>query len=108
MRPSRWFGCNDTLYQHTLALLLVFFAVPDSLALLVVGGSNCTSACFSPPNVYNTNGSDIVCHDTEYNSTSAGVEFQACVSCEIQSQAIPLTGEQSDLGWALCTLSSPF
>lgn len=101
MRPLRCFGCNDMLYQLTLALLLVSFAVPDVLALLVVGGSNCTSACFSPLDVYNTNGSDIVCHDTDYNSTSAGVDFQACVSCEIQSQVIPLTGEQSDLGWAL-------
>lgn len=108
MGPSRWFGCNDTLYQLTLALLLVPLAIPDTLALLVVGGSNCSSACFSPPTVYNTNGSDLACYDTDYNSTSAGVDFQACVSCEIQSQAIPLTGEQSDLGWALCKPISSF
>lgn len=103
----RSFACNDTLYQLTVALLLSF-AIPDAFALLVVGGSNCTSVCFSPLNVYNTNGSDIACHDTDYNSTSAGVDFEACVSCEIQSQAIPLTGEQSDLGWALCKLISRF
>ena len=102
MRPSRCFGCHDTLHQLTILFLLVSFAVQDSWALLVVGGSNCTSACYSPPTVYNTNGSDVVCHDTDYNSTSVGVDFQACVSCEIQSPAIPLTGEQSDLGWALC------
>ena len=108
MRPSTWLGCHDKSYQLTLVLSLVSFAIPDSLALLVVGGSNCTSACFSSLTVHNTNGSDIVCHDTDYNSTSVGEDFQACVSCEIQSEAIPLTGEQSDLGWALCKLISSF
>ena len=108
MPPSRCLICNDTLYQLTLALLLVSFAIPHTRALLVVGGSNCTSACFSPLTVYNTNGSDVACHDTDYNSTSVGVDFQACVSCEIQSQAVPLTGEQSDLGWALCKLIASF
>lgn len=108
MPPSRWRGYNDTFYRLTVTLLLISSVIPETLALLVVGGSNCTSACFSPLDVYNTNGSDISCHDTDYNSTSAGVDFQACVSCEIQSQAIPLAGEQSDLGWALCKLIFPF
>lgn len=102
MRPSSYLVCNHTLYQLTLALVLVVFTIPDTLALFMVGGSNCTSACYSPRNVYNTNGSDVACYDTDYNTTAAGVDFQACVSCEIQSQAIPLIGEQSDLGWALC------
>ena len=101
MRPSRYLGYNHRVYQLTLVLLVVF-TIPETLALLVVGGSNCTSACYSPKTVYNTNGSDVACHDTDYNSTSTGVDFQACVSCEIQSQAIPLIGDQSDLGWALC------
>lgn len=100
MRPSGRFYCYDTLQQLTL-VLLVSFNIPHASALLVLGGSNCTSACLSPKTVYNTNGSDIACHDTDYNTTSIGVDFQACVSCEIQSQAIPQTGEQSDLGWAL-------
>ena len=99
---SKCSGCNDTLHRLTLVLLIVSLSLPDTLALLVVGGSNCTSVCRSPQDVYNTNGSDIVCHDTDYNSTSTGVDFEACVSCEIQSQAVPLTGSQSDLGWALC------
>ena len=106
MQPSTWLGCNDTLHQLTFLFFLLSFAISHSSALFVVGGSNCTSACFSPLTFYNTNGSDISCHDTDYNSTSVGVEFQECVSCEIQSQAIPLTGEQSDLGWALCKLIS--
>lgn len=108
MRPSTCFGCHDKSYQLSLLLSLISFVIPDTLALLVVGGSNCTSACSSPPTVHNTNGSNIVCHDTDYNSTSVGEDFQACVSCEVQSQAIPLTGGQSDLGWALCKLISSF
>ena len=106
MQPFTWPGCNDTLHQLTLLFFLLSFAISHSSALFVVGGSNCTSACFSPLTFYNTNGSDVSCRDTDYNSTSVGVEFQQCVSCEIQSQAIPLTGEQSDLGWALCKLIS--
>ena len=95
---------NLKLHQNTLSFRCLISAFPIAFALHVVDESNCTSVCFSPLTGYNTNGSNIVCHDSDFNSTDVGENFRRCVSCEVQSEALPLSGEQSDLGWALCKL----
>ena len=102
MRPLFWFGCSDTSYHPAVSLLIFSLTLPRALALYVVPGSNCTSVCSSASTAYNTNGSDIVCHDKDYNSTVVGEAFQDCVSCEIQSPAINPYTVQTDVGWALC------
>ena len=68
----------------------------------MVQGSNCTSLCLSSLTAYSTNGSDVACHDSDYNTTVSGGTFQECVSCELQSQAVDSQPFQSNLGWAFC------
>ena len=102
MRLLFWFSCSDTSYHPAVSLLVLSLTLPRALALYVVPGSNCTSVCSSAYTAYNTNGSDIVCHDRDYNSTVVGEAFQDCVSCEIQSPAINPYTVQTDVGWALC------
>ena len=106
MRHTPWFNCSDTRYHPAVALLILSLNVSHVLALYVVPGSNCTDACSSAFTAYSTNGSDIVCHDTDYNSTTIGEAFQTCVSCEIQSPAINPYTVQTDVGWALCKCES--
>jgi len=91
--------------QYPLSLLLVTLGLPNALALQVVSGSNCTSSCLSTITSYTTNGSDITCHDTDYNSSVPGGAFQQCVSCEFQSEAFNGQTGQTDLGLAFCKLN---
>lgn len=102
MRHTSWLNCSDTWYRPAVALLILSFNVGHLSAFYVVPGSNCTDACSSAFTAYTTNGSDIVCHDTDYNSTTIGEAFQICVSCEIQSPALNPYTVQTDVGWALC------
>ena len=102
MKLPLWAKSSDTLYHHASSLLLFLLTVRYVSALNVVPGSNCTSVCSSTSTAYNTNGSDIVCHDKDYNSTVVGAAFQDCVSCEIQSAAINPYTVQTNVGWALC------
>ena len=88
--------------RPAVALLILSLIVGRVSGLYVVNGSNCTDACTSALDPYITNGSDIVCHDTSYNSTSVGEAFQDCVSCEIESPSFNPYTAQTDVGWALC------
>ena len=106
MRHKSWLNCSDTRYLPAVALLILSLTVDHVSALYVVPGSNCTDACTSAITAYTTNGSDIVCHDTDYNSTTIGEAFQICVSCEIQSPALNPYTVQTDVGWALCKCES--
>ena len=102
MRFLFWYRCSDTWCRSAILLLIPSLIVPSVLALYVVPGSNCTSACLSTSTAYNTNGSDIVCNDRDYNSTAVGKAFEDCVSCEIQSPAFNSYTVQTDIGWGLC------
>ena len=96
--------CNVGLHYSNLVvfLLLLLCTSTPSVALYVAEGSNCTSACASSLTGYTTDKSDVTCYDGNYNSTSTGVLFQDCVSCELQSQSADSRTGQTDLGWAFC------
>ena len=103
MPASIWWKDSSKSHHHQYAYsLLALLALPNALALEVVSGSNCSSSCLSTLTGYTTNGSDVACHDSDYNSTVYGGAFQDCVSCEIGSQEIDSQSGQSDLGWAFC------
>lgn len=72
-------------------------------ALQYVRGSNCTASCAEGDAAPATQGKDIVCSDSDFNNSATGSAFQACVSCELQSQALDQKTGQTDVGWALCT-----
>lgn len=106
MTPSSWWRGNNILWsQYALSLGLITLSLPNALALQVVSGSNCTNSCLSTITSYTTNGSDITCHDTDYNSSVPGGAFQECVSCEVRSEAFDGQTRQTDLGWAFCKLT---
>lgn len=102
MRPTGWLNCKFTLYFALSYILIVLLNVPIALGLYVVPGSNCTPACSSALTTYRTNGTDISCHDRDYNGTVVGEAFQDCITCEMSSEAVDPYTVQTDLGWALC------
>lgn len=103
MRPPTWLtGNNRSHYGFALPVLTTLLSLPQTWALQVVAGSNCTTACLSTATTYGTNGSDITCHDNDYNSTVFGGAFKECVSCELESQTFDNQTSQTDLGWAFC------
>lgn len=102
MRPIQWFNCNDTLHHAMITVIIVLLSAPYALSLYVVPGSNCTPACSSALTAYKTNGTDIACHDRDYNGTVVGEAFQDCVTCEMSSESVDPYTVQTDLGWALC------
>lgn len=90
-------------FQLLLAASLV---ISRTVALQVTPNSQCASLCIddatqdkSDPNVSNTKGSDIICHDTNY-ATALGQKFQKCVDCLQNSSDKSET--ESDLQWYLC------
>lgn len=105
MTPSSWWRGNNILLDRcAISLLLITLGLPNALALQVVSGSNCTSSCLSTLTSYTTNGSDIACHDTDYNSSVPGGVFKDCVTCELSGQSPDGQTGQTNLGWALCKL----
>lgn len=90
---------------------LVIFTLSQILkpiaGLQVTPNSACAQLCIdnptadvSDPNSSTTNGTDIVCTDEAYTSTSAGQKFNSCVSCLQNSTANSTT--ESDQEWFLC------
>ena len=77
------------------------------LALQVSPDSPCASVCIdgsglngSDPNSSNTYGSDIVCLDDSFHTTTVGQKYESCVSC-LQNSTAVASGE-SDTEWFLC------
>lgn len=93
------------LRRARLSSVFIFFGLVTSnvAALQFVRGSNCTALCAEGDTAPATQGRDIVCNDSDYNNTATGSAFQACVSCELKSQALDQETGQTDVGWALCT-----
>ena len=83
--------------------ILVGFITSSVAALQYVPGSNCTASCAEGGASPATHGEDIRCNDGDFNNTATGSAFQACVSCELRSQALDQATGQTDVGWALCT-----
>ncbi|KAH7033508.1 uncharacterized protein B0I36DRAFT_430716 [Microdochium trichocladiopsis] len=79
------------------------------LSLQVTPNSPCSSFCvdsndlnFADPNSSNTKNKDIVCYDSEYQSSPAGQKFQRCLSC-LQDSTYS-QGSESDQLWFLYNL----
>lgn len=98
----KWLRTFGTLLR--LSRLAPF--VPSVSALHVVPGSNCTGVCSQHVDATNTTLGDVTCYDEDYNGTDVGRAFRDCVSCEMKSQTFNHKSAQTDLGWALCMLSS--
>ncbi|TDZ13131.1 hypothetical protein C8035_v000027 [Colletotrichum spinosum] len=90
-------------YPYLLAALSL--ATP-ALSLKVTPGSDCAALCLGGPNgttvesaATGTSSSDIVCEDSQYNTTGTGIKFKNCVSCLQKSEASK--GPDSDAAWFL-------
>lgn len=76
--------------------------IPVVLGLRTTVGSPCTDVCHQTSN--ETTPADIVCLDSDYNTTITGSNFQKCVECQLRSSyADNYTGE-TDVLWGLCML----
>jgi len=90
-------------------LFYISLLTHGALALQVTPNSPCASFCLdnpeldpSDPNSSNTNSADIVCQNADYNTTSAGTKFMACVNC-LQTSTYS-SGEEDDQSWFICKL----
>lgn len=82
------------------ALSLLLLSASRVNGLEVTPNSPCKSKCAT--GTAGTAENNIVCLDSDYNSTSSGAQFQECVECELGSKAAdPVTGT-TDVMWALC------
>jgi hypothetical protein len=69
-------------------------------AIHVAAGSQCESLC---GNVHDlTSPDDVVCKESDYASSAAGMVFQQCTTCQLSSNYV--SGRDSDLQWLLCKL----
>ncbi|KXJ93370.1 hypothetical protein Micbo1qcDRAFT_194574 [Microdochium bolleyi] len=96
--------------MHPSSCLLVFLSVVSGIAALqVTPNSPCSSFCvdsndlnFADPASSNTRNKDIVCYDSEYQSSPAGQKFKRCLSC-LQGSTFA-QGQESDQQWFLYNL----
>jgi hypothetical protein len=69
-------------------------------AIHVAAGSQCESLC---GNVHDlTSPDDVVCKESDYATSAAGMVFQQCTTCQLSSNYV--SGRDSDLQWLLCKL----
>jgi len=88
--------------MHLPVLLALSLAlIASSNALRVAPNSPCLSVC---GDATLTDGSDIVCDDTDFANTPTGRAFQECISCELNSTAYDTVTGQTDLQWLLYNL----
>lgn len=92
--------------SYLVLLILSQLSIPAA-GLQVTPNSACAELCMddpttdiSDPNSSSTNGSDIVCTDSAYTSTSVGQKFNSCISC-LQNSTANATSE-NDQEWFLC------
>ncbi|KAK2766663.1 hypothetical protein FQN54_005975 [Arachnomyces sp. PD_36] len=90
-----------------LYLLFVFLFCHTAVqALQGNPESPCASTCQEPTS--NTTASDIVCNDSEYNSTDTGARFSDCVTCQLESTHVDPTSGATDVQWGLYNLRYSF
>lgn len=89
-----------------MVLIAASSIISRTLALQVTPGSTCAPVCLdSPQGDTPLNVSDIVCDDSDYFSSEAGVKFKKCEECLQASKAV--NGSQSDSSRFLCESSVP-
>lgn len=77
---------------------------PLAPALLVAPNSPCADQC---GNVLTyDSGTDMTCSEEAYSTTTAGMVFENCINCQLNSRYAEQN--QTDLQWMLCALSSLF
>ncbi|KAL4984027.1 hypothetical protein BDW68DRAFT_190803 [Aspergillus falconensis] len=95
-------GCS-VFSRGSISRWTVFGLLGLASALRTTPGSPCESAC-SPTN--DTLPSEIVCLDSEYNSTEVGRKFEDCIACQLQSTFVDDASRQSDVEWGLYILTA--
>ena len=85
-------------------LSLIIFLLSSSLASAISATS--LSPCYNTCNGERTHPGDVVCGDNDYNDSSQGQKFKACLSCESTSTAYNNVTD-NDIYWFLCTPSLP-
>lgn len=81
--------------------------ISRTVALQVTPGSACASVCHdSAQGDTPLRTSDIVCDDSDYFSSEAGVKFKKCEECLQTSKAV--NGSESDISSFLCEPSVPW
>lgn len=92
---------------HRASLLSLLLFASTVIGLQVTPNSPCASLCMddpsqdpSDPNTSNTYPSDIVCLDTDYDSTPVGKKFESCLNC-LRNSTASSNGE-NDQSWFLC------
>ncbi|RDW81397.1 uncharacterized protein DSM5745_04954 [Aspergillus mulundensis] len=83
----------------------VFGLIGLASGLRTTPGSPCASTC-SPTN--DTLPSEVVCLDSEYNTTEAGRKFEGCIACQLQSTFVDDASRESDVEWGLFNLRFAF
>lgn len=79
-----------------------------SAALEVAPGSSCAALCLDSnldpfdPASSTTNSADVVCRDSDYGETPAGIKFKQCLECMQKSQKV--NGTESDVTWMIYNL----
>lgn len=101
------FWHDSNTMSRFLGLFTLSCLVLSASALQVTPNSPCSSFCvdssdlnFADPNSSNTKNKDIVCYDSEYQSSPAGSKFQQCLGC-LQNSTYTQGGESDQL-WFLC------
>jgi hypothetical protein len=90
-------------------LFLNLLAFPACHSLRTAPGSVCSSLCTdSTASTSTTSSSEIVCQDSDYNSTSQGTSFQSCISCQLAHNHVDQATGESDLAWAIYNIRFAF
>lgn len=79
-----------------LTLVTALLGGVDSI--LVTNGSPCDVQCGNT--LDSTSLADIVCKESDYGTTPAGVTFESCTRCQLTSNYT--ANNQSDLQWMIC------
>lgn len=88
---------RPTLFSSCLLLITAFATTGTTLKALI--NSPCAVQCGNV--LGGTSGDDIVCDAGDF-STSAGITFQNCTTCQLQSKYQDPDTKETDLQWALC------
>ncbi|KAI9733027.1 MAG: hypothetical protein M1834_003572 [Cirrosporium novae-zelandiae] len=93
----------------SIIVFLGTISFPCSIALRVASGSSCTEDCTSWNNGSSTTElSELLCYDSEYNTTTKGKRFQSCINCELSSTYVDTSTGATDLAWAMYNLRATF
>lgn len=78
-------------YSLSQLAVAVAFSAPPTGALMVAPGSPCSTSCGNV--LSSTSPDEMVCQESNYPSSSAGIVFQNCIKCETGSTYASEKGE---------------